>query len=167
MVYLFLIFSEFWASVIIYHHWRVAKGDILKKNDVLAPLYTLHKGVSCKSSQQNNHHILTKKKEPQFFLKTKRKCSEKYKPVNSTMYFIHLQPEQQAVWYRDACITEDSTEGSRASNSLSPLFPQPSSESASCSTSGLSGGPIISDVTDMSQASIALQLQPEESRSVK
>ncbi|XP_075898971.1 heat shock factor protein 4 [Nelusetta ayraudi] len=40
----------------------------------------------------------------------------------------------------------------------------PSSESASCSTSGLTGGPIISDVTDMSQASIALQLQPEESR---
>ncbi|XP_068595091.1 heat shock factor protein 4 [Brachionichthys hirsutus] len=35
----------------------------------------------------------------------------------------------------------------------------PSSDSASCSTSGMAGGPIISDVTDM-----ALQLQPDEAR---
>ncbi|KAF7660896.1 hypothetical protein LDENG_00273620 [Lucifuga dentata] len=47
---------------------------------------------------------------------------------------------------------------------LSLLPPQPSSESVSCSASGLTGGPIISDVTDMSQASMALQMQPDESR---
>uniref|UniRef100_A0A3Q1IF62 HSF-type DNA-binding domain-containing protein n=1 Tax=Anabas testudineus TaxID=64144 RepID=A0A3Q1IF62_ANATE len=41
----------------------------------------------------------------------------------------------------------------------SVLFSQPSSDTASCSTSGLTGGPIISDVTDMSQASMALQMQ--------
>uniref|UniRef100_A0A3B4XPL3 Heat shock transcription factor 4 n=1 Tax=Seriola lalandi dorsalis TaxID=1841481 RepID=A0A3B4XPL3_SERLL len=39
---------------------------------------------------------------------------------------------------------------------------QPSSDTASCSTSGLTGGPIISDVTDISQASMALQMQPDE-----
>ncbi|TMS00850.1 Heat shock factor protein 4, partial [Larimichthys crocea] len=40
----------------------------------------------------------------------------------------------------------------------------PSSDTASCSTSGLTGGPIISDVTDISQASMALQMQPDETR---
>lgn len=40
----------------------------------------------------------------------------------------------------------------------------PSSDTASCSTSGLTGGPIISDVTDMTQASMALQMQPDETR---
>uniref|UniRef100_A0A667XZ70 Heat shock transcription factor 4 n=2 Tax=Myripristis murdjan TaxID=586833 RepID=A0A667XZ70_9TELE len=46
-----------------------------------------------------------------------------------------------------------------------PFYIQsPSSESASCSTSGLTGGPIISDVTDMSQAGMALQMQPDETR---
>ncbi|XP_075997949.1 heat shock factor protein 4 [Genypterus blacodes] len=55
------------------------------------------------------------------------------------------------------------------SHSMEPLhepfyIQSPSSESASCSTSGLTGGPIISDVTDISQASMALQLQPDETR---
>ncbi|KAF3854472.1 hypothetical protein F7725_022527 [Dissostichus mawsoni] len=45
-----------------------------------------------------------------------------------------------------------------------PSCLQPSSDTASCSASGLTGGPIISDVTDMSQASMALQMQPEEAR---
>ncbi|XP_049929635.1 heat shock factor protein 4 isoform X2 [Epinephelus moara] len=46
-----------------------------------------------------------------------------------------------------------------------PFYIQsPSSDTASCSTSGLTGGPIISDVTDMSQASMALQMQPDETR---
>ncbi|KAK1887636.1 Heat shock factor protein 1, partial [Dissostichus eleginoides] len=46
-----------------------------------------------------------------------------------------------------------------------PFYIQsPSSDTASCSASGLTGGPIISDVTDMSQASMALQMQPEEAR---
>ena len=45
-----------------------------------------------------------------------------------------------------------------------PFLSQPSSDTASCSASGLTGGPIISDVTDMSQASMALQMQPEEAR---
>ncbi|KAF0041481.1 hypothetical protein F2P81_007379 [Scophthalmus maximus] len=40
----------------------------------------------------------------------------------------------------------------------------PSSDTASCSAGGLTGGPIISDVTDMSQASMALQMQPDETR---
>ncbi|KAG7522657.1 heat shock factor protein 4 [Solea senegalensis] len=40
----------------------------------------------------------------------------------------------------------------------------PSSDTASCSTSVLTGGPIISDVTDLSQASMALQMQPDETR---
>ncbi|XP_051918110.1 heat shock factor protein 4 [Hippocampus zosterae] len=45
-----------------------------------------------------------------------------------------------------------------------PFYIQsPSSDTASCSTTGLTGGPIISDVTDMSQASM-LQMQPEETR---
>ncbi|PWA33097.1 hypothetical protein CCH79_00013057, partial [Gambusia affinis] len=35
----------------------------------------------------------------------------------------------------------------------------PSSDTASCSTDGLTGGPIISDVTDMTQASMAIQMQ--------
>uniref|UniRef100_A0AAQ4PUD8 HSF-type DNA-binding domain-containing protein n=1 Tax=Gasterosteus aculeatus aculeatus TaxID=481459 RepID=A0AAQ4PUD8_GASAC len=46
-----------------------------------------------------------------------------------------------------------------------PFYIQsPSSDTASCSTSGLTGGPIISDVTDMSQPSMALQMQPDETR---
>ncbi|XP_039890460.1 heat shock factor protein 4 isoform X1 [Simochromis diagramma] len=46
-----------------------------------------------------------------------------------------------------------------------PFYIQsPSSDTASCSASGLAGGPIISDVTDMSQASMALQMQPDETR---
>ncbi|XP_042268223.1 heat shock factor protein 4 [Thunnus albacares] len=46
-----------------------------------------------------------------------------------------------------------------------PFYIQsPSSDTASCSTSGLTGGPIISDVTDMSQASMALQMQPDDTR---
>ncbi|XP_010776195.1 heat shock factor protein 4, partial [Notothenia coriiceps] len=46
-----------------------------------------------------------------------------------------------------------------------PFYIQsPSNDTASCSASGLTGGPIISDVTDMSQASMALQMQPEEAR---
>ncbi|XP_067356548.1 heat shock factor protein 4 isoform X2 [Channa argus] len=46
-----------------------------------------------------------------------------------------------------------------------PFYIQsPSSDTASCSTSGLTGGPIISDVTDMSQASMALQMQPDGTR---
>uniref|UniRef100_A0A3P9J031 Heat shock transcription factor 4 n=1 Tax=Oryzias latipes TaxID=8090 RepID=A0A3P9J031_ORYLA len=40
----------------------------------------------------------------------------------------------------------------------------PSSDTASCSGSGLTGGPIISDVTDLSQTGMALQMQPDESR---
>ncbi|XP_061825270.1 heat shock factor protein 4 [Nerophis lumbriciformis] len=44
-----------------------------------------------------------------------------------------------------------------------PFYIQsPSSDAASCSTSGLTGGPIISDVTDMTQANMALQMQPDE-----
>ncbi|CAL8292896.1 unnamed protein product [Boreogadus saida] len=47
-----------------------------------------------------------------------------------------------------------------------PFYIQsPSNEGASCSTSGITGGPIISDVTDMSQpTSMDLQLQTNESR---
>ncbi|XP_068170099.1 heat shock factor protein 4 [Antennarius striatus] len=46
-----------------------------------------------------------------------------------------------------------------------PFYIQsPSSDTASCSTGGMTGGPIISDVTDMSQASMALQLPPDETR---
>uniref|UniRef100_A0A3P9MF61 Heat shock transcription factor 4 n=1 Tax=Oryzias latipes TaxID=8090 RepID=A0A3P9MF61_ORYLA len=41
---------------------------------------------------------------------------------------------------------------------------QPSSDTASCSGSRLTGGPIISDVTDLSQTGMALQMQPDESR---
>lgn len=44
------------------------------------------------------------------------------------------------------------------------LPPQPSSDTASCSGSGLTGGPIISDVTDLSQTGMALQMQSNESR---
>ncbi|XP_054907890.1 heat shock factor protein 4 [Poeciliopsis prolifica] len=40
----------------------------------------------------------------------------------------------------------------------------PSSDAASCSTDGLTGGPIISDVTDMTQASMAIQMQSADSR---
>ncbi|XP_008410727.1 heat shock factor protein 4 isoform X3 [Poecilia reticulata] len=40
----------------------------------------------------------------------------------------------------------------------------PSSDSASCSTDGLTGGPIISDVTDMTQASMAIQMQSADNR---
>ncbi|KAM4734712.1 heat shock factor protein 4 isoform 2-T2 [Anableps anableps] len=40
----------------------------------------------------------------------------------------------------------------------------PSSDTASCSTDGLTGGPIISDVTDMSQTSMAIQMQSADSR---
>ncbi|KAK5605721.1 hypothetical protein CRENBAI_007073 [Crenichthys baileyi] len=40
----------------------------------------------------------------------------------------------------------------------------PSSDAVSCSTDGLTGGPIISDVTDMSQTSMAIQMQSVESR---
>ncbi|XP_007553241.1 heat shock factor protein 4 [Poecilia formosa] len=40
----------------------------------------------------------------------------------------------------------------------------PSSDTASCSTDGLTGGPIISDVTDMTQASMAIQMQSAENR---
>lgn len=45
-------------------------------------------------------------------------------------------------------------------------FIQPSTETASCSTSSaMTGGPIISDVTEMSQSNaMALQMQAEESR---
>ncbi|XP_061138639.1 heat shock factor protein 4 [Syngnathus typhle] len=44
-----------------------------------------------------------------------------------------------------------------------PFYIQsPSSDTASCSTTGLAGGPIISDVTDMSQASMPLQMQSDE-----
>uniref|UniRef100_A0A3B3TSG7 Heat shock transcription factor 4 n=1 Tax=Poecilia latipinna TaxID=48699 RepID=A0A3B3TSG7_9TELE len=39
------------------------------------------------------------------------------------------------------------------------IHSQPSSDTASCSTDGLTGGPIISDVTDMTQASMAIQMQ--------
>ncbi|KAJ3596946.1 hypothetical protein NHX12_003346 [Muraenolepis orangiensis] len=47
-----------------------------------------------------------------------------------------------------------------------PFYIQsPSNESASCSMAGITGGPIISDVTDMSQStSMALQLQTNETR---
>uniref|UniRef100_A0A9J7X2C9 Heat shock transcription factor 4 n=1 Tax=Cyprinus carpio carpio TaxID=630221 RepID=A0A9J7X2C9_CYPCA len=49
---------------------------------------------------------------------------------------------------------------------LSFVFNQPSTESASCSTSNvMTRGPIISDVTEISQSStMALQMQAEESR---
>ncbi|XP_043980147.1 heat shock factor protein 4 [Gambusia affinis] len=40
----------------------------------------------------------------------------------------------------------------------------PSSDTASCSTDGLTGGPIISDVTDMTQASMAIQMQSADNR---
>ncbi|CAL8324062.1 heat shock factor protein 4 [Gadus morhua] len=51
-------------------------------------------------------------------------------------------------------------------NLQEPFYIQsPSNEGASCSTSGITGGPIISDVTDMSQpTSMDLQLQTNESR---
>nr|XP_020460044.1 heat shock factor protein 4 [Monopterus albus] len=46
-----------------------------------------------------------------------------------------------------------------------PFYIQPPpSDTASCSNSGLTGGPIISDVTDMSQASMALQMQPDDTQ---
>ncbi|XP_061532663.1 heat shock factor protein 4 [Phycodurus eques] len=55
------------------------------------------------------------------------------------------------------------------SNPMEPMhesfyIQSPSNDTASCSTTGLTGGPIISDVTDMSQASMSLQMQPDESR---
>ncbi|XP_054632641.1 heat shock factor protein 4 isoform X2 [Dunckerocampus dactyliophorus] len=55
------------------------------------------------------------------------------------------------------------------SNPMEPMhepfyIQSPSSDTASCSTSGLTGGPIISDVTDMSQANMALQMQSDETR---
>ncbi|XP_034032991.1 heat shock factor protein 4 [Thalassophryne amazonica] len=46
-----------------------------------------------------------------------------------------------------------------------PFFIQsPSNESASCSSSGLTGGPIISDVTDLTQANMVLQMHPDDTR---
>ncbi|XP_057692898.1 heat shock factor protein 4 isoform X2 [Corythoichthys intestinalis] len=46
-----------------------------------------------------------------------------------------------------------------------PFYIQsPSSDVASCSTTGLTSGPIISDVTDMSQANMSLQMQSDETR---
>ncbi|XP_077566408.1 heat shock factor protein 4 isoform X2 [Stigmatopora nigra] len=46
-----------------------------------------------------------------------------------------------------------------------PFYIQsPSSDTASCSTTGLTSGPIISDVTDMSQANMSLQMQSDETR---
>uniref|UniRef100_A0A3Q3B2F5 Heat shock transcription factor 4 n=1 Tax=Kryptolebias marmoratus TaxID=37003 RepID=A0A3Q3B2F5_KRYMA len=42
------------------------------------------------------------------------------------------------------------------------IHSQPSSDSVSCSAGGLTGGPIISDVTDMCQASMTIQMQPDE-----
>ncbi|XP_008309351.1 heat shock factor protein 4 [Cynoglossus semilaevis] len=46
-----------------------------------------------------------------------------------------------------------------------PFFIQSTSnDSASCSAAGLTGGPIISDVTDMTQASRALQMQLHDTR---
>uniref|UniRef100_A0A3Q3MA02 Heat shock transcription factor 4 n=2 Tax=Mastacembelus armatus TaxID=205130 RepID=A0A3Q3MA02_9TELE len=46
-----------------------------------------------------------------------------------------------------------------------PFYIQsPPSDTASCSTSGLTGGPIISDVTDISQASMAIQMQPDDTQ---
>ncbi|XP_013883931.1 heat shock factor protein 4 [Austrofundulus limnaeus] len=46
-----------------------------------------------------------------------------------------------------------------------PFYIQsPSGDTVSCSAGGLTGGPIISDVTDMSQAGMSLQMQPGESR---
>lgn len=50
------------------------------------------------------------------------------------------------------------------SSSLRPLRPQPSGDPVSCSSAALTGGPIISDVTDLSQASMAIQMQPDETR---
>ncbi|KAJ0029592.1 hypothetical protein NQD34_004589 [Periophthalmus magnuspinnatus] len=40
----------------------------------------------------------------------------------------------------------------------------PSSDSASCSASGMAGGPIISDVTEMSHTPMAMHMQTEETR---
>ncbi|XP_028306875.1 heat shock factor protein 4 [Gouania willdenowi] len=46
-----------------------------------------------------------------------------------------------------------------------PFYIQsPSSDTPSSSSSGLAGGPIISDVTDISQAGLALQIQHDEAR---
>ncbi|XP_012718368.2 heat shock factor protein 4 [Fundulus heteroclitus] len=46
-----------------------------------------------------------------------------------------------------------------------PYYTQsPSSNTASCSADGLTGGPIISDVTDMSQTSMTIQMQSADSR---
>ncbi|XP_061679629.1 heat shock factor protein 4 [Syngnathoides biaculeatus] len=55
------------------------------------------------------------------------------------------------------------------SNPMEPMhepfyIQSPSNDAASCSTAGLTGGPIISDVTDMSQTCMSLQMQPDETR---
>lgn len=44
------------------------------------------------------------------------------------------------------------------------LYFQPSSDTMSCSTSGMTRGPIISDVTDIASTGLALQMQPDATR---
>lgn len=74
-----------------------------------------------------------------------------------------MDPKRQML-AKECILPEKTTAKSKCDSHFSPLAPQPSSDTASCSTSGLTGGPIISDVTDMSQASMALQMQPDETR---
>ncbi|KAM9754166.1 heat shock factor protein 4 isoform 2-T2 [Menidia menidia] len=101
--------------------------------------------------------------------------SQQQKVMNKLIQFLfsQMQPSSPSSLKRklplmldDGCPSPPANKFSHQMEHMHESFyiQSPSNETASCSASGLTGGPIISDVTDMSQASMALQMQPEDSR---
>lgn len=120
--------------------WMMAAPPLLPPNSAIATPWSPCKNLSISSRWESFH------------IKDWRDLTEKIFLTVSCLV-------QLVFWWLSQSIKYDR-------HRISFMFYQPSTESASCSTSSaMTGGPIISDVTEISQSTtMALQMQAEESR---
>uniref|UniRef100_A0A3P8U765 Heat shock transcription factor 4 n=1 Tax=Amphiprion percula TaxID=161767 RepID=A0A3P8U765_AMPPE len=160
------------VSIVKSEETKVRQEDLSKLLYEVQLLRTQQDNMECQMQDMKQNEVLWRE-----VVSLRQNHTQQQKVMNKLIQFLFSQMQSNTPstvgLKRKPLMLDDGSPSPPASkfshsHTMEPMHEpfyiqsQPSSDTASCSTSGLTGGPIISDVTDMSQASMALQMQPDE-----
>uniref|UniRef100_A0A3Q4BVH1 HSF-type DNA-binding domain-containing protein n=1 Tax=Mola mola TaxID=94237 RepID=A0A3Q4BVH1_MOLML len=159
------------VSIVKSEETKVRQEDLSKLLYEVQLLRTQQDNMECQMQDMKQNEVLWRE-----VVSLRQNHTQQQKVMNKLIQFLFSQMQSNTAstvgLKRKPLMLDDGSPSPPASkfSHSHPVEPMhepfyiqsPSNDTASCSTSGLTGGPIISDVTDMSQANMALQMQPDE-----
>uniref|UniRef100_M3ZUS6 Heat shock transcription factor 4 n=1 Tax=Xiphophorus maculatus TaxID=8083 RepID=M3ZUS6_XIPMA len=162
------------VSIVKSEETKVRQEDLSKLLYEVQLLRTQQDNMECQMQDMKQNEVLWRE-----VVSLRQNHTQQQKVMNKLIRFLFSQMQSStpsAVGLKRKPLMLDDGSPSPPSPKFShshPIEPvhesyyihsQPSSDTASCSTDGLTGGPIISDVTDMTQASMAIQMQSADNQ---